>query len=475
MPADERSSLLPDGQQDRSKWLKTAHLARLVTFASSFSEGWEIAIFALVLVPITKEFGLTPAEVGLLASLPLLAAAIGYLFMSWIMDVVGRKPAIIATYVIQIIGCIVMAGAPDIITLAVGRAILSVGIKSGVTCVSVYMTELSPAANRGALVSIEEMYINIGILAATVGAWIMMGMEGVSWRVFVAVGSIAPALSLACIMLPQVPESPRYLQLRGRDSEALAVLQSALEGDEKEISMTLDFWKQEARDMELQKRKSWADSAQEFRDLLAHKGFRIAAACWLARAGSGIAIMGTYGALFLSDFGQEESLRWFMAGQIAKTVALIPPVLWLMDSYGRRTLFLVSAVGCFFCMTAAATCKLTRIDFVFFACCLVLYFIAFSIGYGPVVWVYCFEILPGEIRGRAAAVSILTGDVLNFILITIGPILWELHVALPFVVLAGTNLFAVVFFWAACPETKGLLLEEAKDVLAPEVSGQKAI
>lgn len=462
---DECSALLAGDQQIHGKWLKTATLARLVTFASSFSEGWEIAIFALVLVPITKEFGLTSVEVGLLAGLPLLAAAGGYLFMSWVMDVVGRKPAIIVTYFLQFVGCIVMATAPDVITLAAGRAILSMGIKSGVTCVSVYMTELSPAASRGALVSIEEIYINVGILAATCAAWVLMGKEMMSWRVFVAVGSIAPALSLVCILLPQVPESPRYLHIQGRKEEAQVVLRSALDDDEKEIAQILELWSKEAKETEIQAQKTWADSAQELRDLFAHKGFRIAASVWLARAGSGIAIMGTYGALFLSGRGQEAALRWFVAAQVAKTVALIPSVLWLLDSFGRRTLFLVSAVGCFTCMTAAAACKLTGADFVFFAFTLVAYFMAFSIGYGPVVWVYCFEILPSELRGRAAAVSILIGDSLNFVLIMIGPTLWEMHVALPFIALAVTNLFASAFFWAACPETKGLLLEETKDVL----------
>jgi len=469
MSAANESTLLVGDQQNDGKWFRTATLARLVTFASSFSEGWEIAIFALVLVPVTKEFHLSSTQIGLLASLPLLAAAIGYLFMSWVMDVVGRKPAIIVTYVLQILGCWAMAVAPDIISLGVGRSILSMGIKSGVTCVTVYMTELSPAVNRGALVSIEEIYINAGVLAATFAAWQMMGMGMMTWRVFVGVGAIAPTLSLICILFPQVPESPRWLQLQGRTEEATVVLRSALDDDEEEVSKVLELWRQEKKEMEMQSEKTWADSYQEFRDILAHKGFQIAAACWLARAGSGLAIMATYGALFLTGMGQEASLRWFMAAQIAKTLALIPSVLWLLDRFGRRTLFLISAVGCFICMAAAATCKITAAPFIFFACCIVAYFIAFSIGYGPVIWVYCFEILPGEIRGRSAALSILVGDILNFILIIMGPILWEYNKALPFIVLAVTNFFAVLFFWAACPETKGMQLEEAKNVLSKKV------
>merc|ERR1719440_2128111 len=292
-----------------------------------------------------------------------------------------------------------------------------------------------------------------------------MGVGSVTWRSFVAWGALAPVLSLICILLPRVPESPRYLQMCGRKTEAIEVLRDALDGDEKEVARTVELWKQEEKDQEAQSQKTWAETAEDFRALFAHRGFRTAALCWLARAGSGLAIMGTYGALFLSGMGQETSLRWFMAAQIAKTVALFPSVFYFMDHYGRRSLFLVSAIGCFFCMVAAAVCQLTKMDFILFAICVVAYFVAFSIGYGPVVWVYCFEILPSEIRGRAAAAAILTGDVLNFILITSGPILLEHHMALPFIVLAGTNLVSIVFFWVACPETKGMLLEEAKDLL----------
>merc|ERR1719174_3203911 len=184
------------------------------------------------------------------------------------------------------------------------------------------------------------------------------GREMMSWRVFVAVGSIAPALSLVCIVFPQVPESPRYLHMRGLEDEARVVLRSALDGDEAEISKTIALWVDEAKTNEKEAQKSWADSMKDLRDLFAHKGFRIASVCWLCRAGSGIAIMGTYGALFLSGVGQETSLRWFMAAQIAKTLALIPSVMWFLDSFGRRTLFLVSAVCCCCCMTGAAACKL---------------------------------------------------------------------------------------------------------------------
>lgn len=457
----ERSSLLAKSQQRRVLHLGTAQLARLVTFASSFSEGWEIAIFSLVLVPVSEEFGLTSLQIGLLASLPLLFAVIGYLFMGWCMDAFGRKPTIIATYVICAMGCLCMASASGMISLGIGRCFMVLGVKSGVTCVSVYMTELSPSESRGALVSLEEIYINLGILSATFTAWMLMGMNLVTWRMYVALGACAPALALTCLLLLQVPESPRYLQLRGREAEALTVLRSALD-DEREILQTLDLWRQEAASQKTQ-RRTLAEDLQMIGNLFSHKGFRIATACWLARAGGGLTIIATYTPLFLNDMGKEATLRWFTIGQVAKTLALIPSVVWLIDRCGRCHLFLASAVACCLSMAAAVAFKVIGVSTVAVACCIVMYLMSFSIGYGPVVWVYCFEILPGDQRGKAAVISMVPGDAFGFLMLTMGPMLLELHAPLPFMVVAVTNACAAMFFLVACPETKGLLLEQAKD------------
>lgn len=468
MAVDERSTLLVASKK-RHPWLGTVFVARLVTFASSFSEGYELAIFSLILVPVTKEFDLTTNDLVLLASVPMAAGLIGYLGLGWCMDMVGRKPTLILSYVICFVGCSLMATAHSVAMLGVGRGIIALGIRSGVICVSVYMSELSPAGTRGTLVSVEEIYLNIGILAATFAAWGLMGMKIVTWRTFVSIGAFAPALALVCILCLQVPESPRYLQMWGRLSEATTVLRAALEGDEVEISRTLSSWGEEEADMQ---RKSWMDHLRDIRALPRHRGFRLATYCWMSRAGSGIVILSTYFSLFMKGMGQESTLRWFTIGQTAKTLTLLLPVCWLIDSCGRRALFLASAVACCSCTASAAVLQISGFPIVAVACCIVAYFMSFSIGYGPVVWVYCFEILPQQQRGRAATISMLCGDVFSGTLLIVGPYLLKVHAALPYVVISATNLIAALFFFSACPETAGMLLEDAgKAGMLPEDAG----
>merc|ERR1719235_3080982 len=92
---------------------------------------------------------------------------------------------------------------------------------------------------------------------------------------------------------------------------------------------------------------------------------------------------------------------------------------------------------------------------VFLAICLTAYFACFSVGYGPVVWVYCFEILPNRNRGKLSGMSLLPGNVLEFCLVFSGPMLYEAGRYIPYAVLAATNLMALIFFYVFCADTKG--------------------
>jgi len=463
MPLDERSALLYK-EKSHKGFLGTVEIARLVTFASSFSEGWEVSIFALILIPVTQEFHLTTDELVLLASMPLAASIAGNIFMGFCMDMLGRKPSIIASYAICVMGCSLMATATNIYALGVGRGVLALGIRSGVMAVSVYMSELSPAGSRGTLVSLEEVYMNMGHLCATFAAWVLMGSQIITWRVYVSIGACAPALALLCILILPVPESPRYLQMCGNQAEAVAVLRAALTGKEEEIQSVLLHWRNEEASI---MQKTWKDQVEQLKALPGHLGFRLATCCWIARGGSGIVVVGTYFGLLMKGMGQEATLRWYAIATLCKTLALVPSVWWLIDSYGRRAMFIASALACCGTMAMAAAVQLSGFGLTAVATCIVFYFMSFSIGYGPVVWVYCFEILPPQQRGRAATISMLLGDIGSGILLISGPYLIKLHAALPYLVLVATNLLGAGFFFSNCPETSGMLLEKASHVGTP--------
>mmetsp|Transcript_46046 Transcript_46046/g.82898 ORF Transcript_46046/g.82898 Transcript_46046/m.82898 type:complete len:476 (+) Transcript_46046:57-1484(+) len=455
---DERSALLGKSSRYDGGYLSLVQLARLITFASSFSEGWDISIFAMIIMPVRAEFGLTGMELGLLASLPAACAALGILGMGCLADMFGRKPALLISYTLCCIGCMVMATSPGVLMLGFGRCISSIGVKSGVFCNSVYMSEISPAGCRGSLVTVEEIYLNLGILAGTFAAWFMMDFEMVTWRHYVSVGIIAPAASFALVLLVQLPESPRFLQMWGRSAEATAILRRALD-DEDEIERTLEAWKsQHEQNMTS---KTQREHVNDLLELTRDKGFMLATYCWIARGCSGMSVIGTYFTLFLVGWSHGTALKVYTAAMIVKMISIVPSVLWLIDHFGRRPLFLISALGCSACMATAAVLQFMKFPVHMIAICLVAYFMAFSFGYGPVVWVYCFEILPNEKRGRASMISSFPGDLLAGLAVTFAPRMQEANAAMPFTVVAVMNVAGFAIFYWFCPETKGMLLEVA--------------
>jgi len=411
----------------------------------------------MIIMPVREEFGLTSMQLGLLASLPAAFAALGILAVGWLADMYGRKSALLISYTFCCIGCIVMAYSPGVLMLGLGRCISSIGIRAGVFCNSVYMSEISPAGCRGSLVTVEEIYINAGILAGTFSAWWLMDVEMVTWRHYVSVGIFAPTVSFALILLVKLPESPRFLQMWGRTAEATAVLRRALD-DEDEIERTLEAWKLQHVDMTS---KTQGEHMKELLELPKDKGFMLATYCWLARGCSGISVIGTYFTLFLVGWSHGTALKVYTIAMIAKTISLVPSVFWLIDHVGRRPLFLISALGCGACMAIAAVLQTMNFPVQAIAISLVAYFLAFSFGYGPVVWVYCFEILPNENRGRASMISSFPGDLLSGLAVALGPMMHEANAAMPFTAVAIMNFAGAAIFYWCCPETKGMLLESA--------------
>eukprot|EP00931_Biecheleriopsis_adriatica_P112402 TRINITY_DN8701_c0_g1_i2.p2 TRINITY_DN8701_c0_g1~~TRINITY_DN8701_c0_g1_i2.p2 ORF type:complete len:224 (-),score=35.73 TRINITY_DN8701_c0_g1_i2:49-720(-) len=214
------------------------------------------------------------------------------------------------------------------------------------------------------------------------------------------------------------------------------------------------------------KQKTHSEMMSEILGLWKNQGFRLAVYCWLAKCASGLAMISMFFPLILKTYGVEEgaALRWFTLASVIKTIAIIPTVL-LMDSFGRRFFFLLSAVACALFMSTAAYLSTNDFPGSMIALALTFYFCSYSLGYGPVPWVYCFEILPNELRGRAAVISPMPGDAFANILIVLAPLLLEADGVLLFTIVAASNLLAAGFFYTVCPETKAMLLEKTKEVI----------
>lgn len=167
-----------------------------------------------------------------------LISLFGALISGRLSDAVGRRKTILLASIIFLAGSTVMALSSSYAILMIGRLITGVGVGFGFTSAPLYTAELAPPSKRGMLVSLSEVFINSGILLGYLASFALESLpEGINWRVMLALGGI-PAFLLGIGVL-SLPESPRWLVLKGRLDEAKAVLEKTGNGKRGEAEERL--------------------------------------------------------------------------------------------------------------------------------------------------------------------------------------------------------------------------------------------
>src|SRR5258707_3619739 len=150
----------------------------------------------------------------------LVGAALAALGGGRLSDRLGRRTTLILTSLIFILGALICAFADSFQTLLVGRTIVGLGIGLASTTVPVYISEVSPPKARGWQVSLFQLAITIGILAAYMVDYAFAGTGG--WRWMLGLAAV-PGIMLGLGML-YLPESPRWLAKHGQKDKSLEII-----------------------------------------------------------------------------------------------------------------------------------------------------------------------------------------------------------------------------------------------------------
>ena len=173
--------------------------------------GYDTGVISGALIFIRTQFGLSTFQQELVVSVVLVGAATGALSGGRLADLFGRRFMLIVTALIFVAGAIVCAAAPSLNFLVIGRLIVGLGIGFATSTVPIYISEVSPPQARGWQVSLFQLAITIGILAAYVVDYIYTQSGGWRWMLGIAV---VPGAILGLGMIG-MPESPRWLAEHG--------------------------------------------------------------------------------------------------------------------------------------------------------------------------------------------------------------------------------------------------------------------
>ena len=168
--------------------------------------GYDTGVISGALLFLRTAFHLSPLMLGVVTSIALGGAAIGAAFAGHLADRFGRRPILLATSLIFVVGAAVSALTPDLAILLAGRLLVGVGIGGASMLTPLYLAEIAPARERGALVSFNQLAVTLGILGsyligyalAADGAWRWMLGPGRGAR-YRACGRYGPAAGDAAL------------------------------------------------------------------------------------------------------------------------------------------------------------------------------------------------------------------------------------------------------------------------------------
>ena len=448
----------------------TVALITLIAALGGFVFGFDMAVVSGIIEPLKLEFGLTSSQEGLFVSSALLGCIAGVAFSGYLSDKIGRKKVLFIAailFLFSAMGFSFSTSYPSLILFRI-MAGLGVGVASNIS--PLYISEIAPAKNRGRLVTFYQLAITFGILAAYISnvyleRYISMHVSGDLplihwvfsehiWRGMFLVG-IIPAF-LFCFALFFVPESPRWLVQAGFFDEAFNILKHVNENEKAVIEFNAI-------------KEASTHQKGTIRELL---HFPLNKLLWMAMIltalsqFSGINAVIFYGPTILKSAGIETSdalLYQVIFGSANMLFTFI--AIWKVDSWGRRSLYMIGSLSAAVALSLTATCFLLNIHGWPMLFCIMLFLLFFAFSLGPLKFVIATEIFPTYIRGTAVSICIMTMWLSDWFVNLLFPILRDgLGVATTFYIFSFFCLISFFYSKIKLVETKGKTLEEISEI-----------
>ena len=441
------------------------YLVCLVAALGGFLFGFDTAVISGTISLVKSDFSLNSIGEGWFVSCALLGCIIGVSFSGKLSDKYGRKIVMVLSAVLFLASAIGCMFASSFTALIIFRFIGGLGIGVASMVSPLYISEFSPSRLRGMMVSLYQLALTIGIVLAYFSnayladhATFPYNNEAMTtifstevWRGMLGLGALPAAVFLICLFY--VPESPRWLLLKGKEQKAHDIL---VKIDGPHVAF------QEIEAFKAQKDTS-NTSLKELFTPVYRKAMWIGLLLPFLSQVCGINAVIYYGPRILEQAGF--TLNNALGGQV--TIGLVNVIftfvaIFTVDRWGRRPLLFLGVGGAVASLLIIGTLFSLEITSGPWILLFILAFIAcFAFSFGPVCWVIVGEIFPNAIRGKAVALATLSLWIGNFLVGQLTPLMLEgLGASWTFWLFALCCSPALWLTWRLIPETKGRSLED---------------
>lgn len=413
--------------------------------------GFDIAIFSGTIPFIKPYYQLTEAQLGWTGSSLYVGCIIGALSTGYLTDKFGRKlPLTIAAFIFMI-SSVLMGWADSYSMLIFWRIVAGIGVGAASMLSPLYIAEVSPAAIRGKMISINQLTVVIGILLAYTSNYLLADVEN-NWRWMFTSGAGPSVVFFLCVFF--VPESPRWLVSQGLVDKARGVLNKLSDSDKAE------------RELQTMQVASGNEVRGKLSDLwkpgvLFLVGLGVTIAVFQQISGANAIFF--YAPIIFEKAGmdvKDQLFQQIMIGSINLVFTIL--AMQLVDRVGRKRMMLAGSFLMAFWLLLVGLCFSFNLLEGYMLTVFVLAFIAtYATTLAPVTWVLIAEIFPSKIRGIAVSVATAALWVACFALAYGFPVLIEaLDAPQTFFLFAGICLLYFFVLLRYAPETKGKTLEE---------------
>jgi SP family xylose:H+ symportor-like MFS transporter len=418
---------------------------------------------------------------GFVVSSALIGCIFGGMIGGWVSTNIGRKRGLVIAAVLFLVSAL-GAAAPEFPFAPIGhggpsfmanfviyRILGGIGVGLASMLSPMYIAEIAPPKVRGNLVAWNQFaiifgmliiyFVNFGISKTGSGdAW----LNTIGWRYMFLSGVIPAGLFLLLLLL--VPETPRFLMMKGRESDARAVLTKLVTPEEREKELS------EIR----------ASFAQHHSGKLLSFGaplILIGITVSIFQQFVGINVVLYYATDIFKGMGMSTNAS-LMQTIIVGAVNLVFTVVAILsvDHFGRKPLQIIGALVMAVSMISLGADFWLGGKGMVALVCMLVYTAGFAVSWGPVTWVLLSEIFPNQIRGKAMAIAVAAQWIANYLVSWTFPILDEnpylvAHFKHGFAywIYGVMGILAALFMVKFVPETKGRSLEQMEKLWKKDV------